>query len=81
MDKSMAAYGSVTLPGRVGSREEASLSQGVQNDAKEEDEKTVHGRVQSRNREAAEAKRSFDVEYCDGARDQRQVDRRMGRRR
>jgi hypothetical protein len=33
----------VTLPGKVDSREEASLSQGVQNDEKEEDEKTVHG--------------------------------------
>jgi hypothetical protein len=48
----------LTLHGKVDSIEEATLSQGVHDVKKEEDEKTFHGRVQSRDREAGEAKRS-----------------------
>jgi hypothetical protein len=50
--------GRVTLYEKVDSIEEATLSQGVHDAKKEEDEKTFHGIVQSRDREAGEAKRS-----------------------
>jgi hypothetical protein len=50
----------------------------ARSDLGEEDTKKVHGRIQIRDREVGKAKRSFDVEHCDGTRSQRQVHRRMG---
>ena len=64
----------LTLHAKVDSRGEASLPLGEHDEQAEANTQTIHGGVQSRNREAGEAKRSIDGGPRDGVGDQREVD-------